>query len=112
MAAALVKAHLAEIVVLRLDLDCYCAFAVGVCNVLVRQLIKICIPENLVQRSDEIVIGEFTLCPVGRRVTCNLRIEIVIIIAQPIERLGIFVVTDRAQRTRKTSKKFALRRVR
>ena len=42
---------------------------------------------------------------------CDLRIEIVIIIAQPIERLGIFVVTDRAQRTRKTPEKFAFRRV-
>jgi hypothetical protein len=65
MAAALVKAHLAEIVVRCLDFDRYCAFAVGVCNVLVRQLGKICIFENFVQRSDEIVIGVFTLCPVG-----------------------------------------------
>ena len=72
-----------------LDFDRYCAFAVGVCNVLVRQLVKIF--ENFVQRSDEIVIDVFTLCPVGRSVACDLRIEIVIIIAQPS--LGIFVVT-------------------
>jgi len=92
--------------VLCLDFDRYCAFAVGVYNVLVRQLLKICIFENFVQTSDEIVIGVFTLCPVGRSMACDLRIEKVIIIAQPIERLGIFVVTDRAQRTRKTSKEF------
>ena len=81
MAAALVKEHLAEIVVLSLDFDRYCAFAVGVYNVFMRQLVKICIFENFVQRSDEIVIGVFTLCPVGRSVACDLRIEIVIIIA-------------------------------
>ena len=40
-------------------------------------------------------------------VACDLRIEIIIISAQPIERLGIFVVTDRAQRTGKTPKEFA-----
>ncbi len=107
MTAALVKAHLAEIVVLRLDFDRHCAFAVGVCDVLVRQLLKVCIFENFVQGSDQIVIGAIALYPVDRGVACDLRTEIVIIIAQPIERLGIFVVTDRAQRTGKTPKKFA-----
>ena len=52
MAAALVKAHLSEIIVLRLDLDRYCAFAVGLCDVLVRQFLKICIFENFVQGSN------------------------------------------------------------
>jgi hypothetical protein len=78
---------------------------VGDCDVLVRQLLKVCIFENFVQGSDQIVIGAIALCPVSRGVACDLRIEIIIIIAQPIERLGIFVVTDRAQRTRKTPKK-------
>jgi hypothetical protein len=44
-------------------------------------------------------------------VACDLGIEIVIIIAQPIERLGLFVVLDRAQRTRKTPKKLTFYRV-
>ena len=52
MAAALVKSHLSEIVVLRLDLDRYRAFAVGLCDVLVRQFLKICIFENFVQGSN------------------------------------------------------------
>ena len=98
MAAPLVKAYLAEIVVL-------CAFAAGVCDLLVRQLPKICIFENFIQRSDEILISAISLSLFGRSMTCELRIEIVVIIAQPIERFGIFVVTDRAQRTRKTPKK-------
>ena len=106
MAAALVKSHLSEIVVLRLDLDRYCAFAVGLCDVLVRQFLKICIFENFVQGSNQIVIGAIALYAVNRGVACDLRTKIVIIIAQPIERLGIFVVTDRAQRTRKTPKEF------
>jgi hypothetical protein len=76
-------------------------------DVLVRQLLKVCIFENFVQGSDQIVIGAIALCPVSRGVACDLRIEIIIIIAQPIERLGIFVMTDRAQRAGKTPKKFA-----
>jgi hypothetical protein len=107
MAAALVKAHLTEIVVLCLDFDRYCAFAVGLGDLRVRQLLKICIFENFIQRPDEIVLGAIALCTIRRSVGCDLGIEIIVIIAQPIERLGIFVVTDRAQRTRKTPKKFA-----
>jgi hypothetical protein len=111
MVAALVKAHLAKIVVLCLDFDRYCALAVGVCDLLVRQLLKICIFENSVQRLDEIVISAISLCPFGRSVAGDLRTKIVIIIAQPIERFGIFIMTDRSQRTRKTSKNFTLCRV-
>jgi hypothetical protein len=77
----------------------------GVCDVLVRQLLKIGVFEKFVERSDQIVIGAITLCPVGCGVACDLRVEIVVIITQPVERPGIFVVTDRAQRTRKTPKK-------
>jgi hypothetical protein len=96
MVAALVKAHTAESVGRCLDFNRYCAFAVSGCDVFVRQLLKICIFENFVQRADQIIIGVVTLCPIGRGVACDLRIEIVIVIAQPIERVGIFVVTDRA----------------
>jgi len=96
MTAALVKADLAEIVVLCLGFDRYGAFAVGVCDFLVRQLLKICIFENFIQGSDEILISAISLCPFGPSVASDLRIEILIIIAQPIERFGIFVVTDRA----------------
>src|SRR3974377_1451191 len=53
-------------------------------------------------------INEFALCPAGCGVGCDLRIEIVIIIAQPVEHVGIFVVKDRAQRTCKTQKKLTL----
>ena len=67
--------------------------------------------ENFVQRSNQIVIGAIALCPVSRGVARDLRAEIIIILAQPIERLGIFVVADRAQRTRKAPKKFAFPRV-
>jgi len=111
MAAALVKAYLAEIVVLCLDFDRDCAFAVGFCDLFVRQLLKICIFENFIQRSDEIVIGAIPLCAICRSVACDLGIKIVVIIAQPIERLRIFVVTDCAQRARKTPKKLAFYRV-
>jgi hypothetical protein len=105
MAAALVKAHLAKIVVLRLDFDRDCAFAVCVCDVLVRQLLKICIFEKFVQRSDQIVIGAIALCPGNRGVASDLRIEIVIVITQPIERLRIFVMTDRALACAQSAKK-------
>ena len=77
---------------IRLDCDRYRAFAVGLCDVRVRQLLKICIFENFVQGSNQIVIGAIALYAVSRGVACDLRTEIVIIIAQPIERLGIFVV--------------------
>src|SRR5262249_4110426 len=77
MTAAFVKAHLAKIVVRCLDFDRHCASAVCVCDVLVRQLFKICIFENFVQGSDEIVIGAIALCPVGRGVACDFGAEIV-----------------------------------
>jgi len=77
MAAALVKAHLAEIVVLRLDFDRYRAFAVGVCDILVRQLLKICIFKNFVQGPNQIVIGAIALYAVDRGVACDLRTKIV-----------------------------------
>ena len=96
MAAALVKAYLAEIIVLCLDFDRNCAFAVGFCDLFVRQLLKICIFENFIQRSDEIVIGAIALSAIRHSVPCDLWIEIVIIVTQPIERVGVFVVTDRA----------------
>jgi hypothetical protein len=47
MAAALVTSHLAEVIVLCLHFDRYCAFTVGVRDVVVRQLLKICIFETL-----------------------------------------------------------------
>jgi hypothetical protein len=80
---------------------------VSVSNVLVRQLLKIRIFENFVQRPDEIVISGIALSAVGLNDARNLGTEIVIIITQAIERLGIFVVADRPQRSRKAPKKFA-----
>ena len=59
MAAAPVEAHLAEIVVLRLDLDRCCARAVRFGNVLVRQLFKVGVLENPAERPDEIVVGAY-----------------------------------------------------
>jgi hypothetical protein len=111
MATALVKAHFAEIVVLRFDFDRYRAFAVGLCDVLARQLLKICIFENIVQGSNQIVVGAIALYAVDCGVACDLGTKIVIIIAQPIERLRIFIVTDRPERARKTPKKFAFCRI-
>src|SRR5262249_40932949 len=81
MAAPFVKAHLTKIVVLCLDFDGQCSFAVGLRDILVRQLLKICILENFVQGSDQIVIGAIALSPVGRGVACNLGAEIIIVVA-------------------------------
>ena len=50
MVAAFVKPHLAEVIVLGFHFDRYRALAMGVCDVLVRKLLKICILENFVQR--------------------------------------------------------------
>ena len=61
-----------------------------------RQLLKTCIFENFIQRSDEIIIGAITLSAIRHNVPFDLWIEIVIIVTQPIERVGVFVVTDRA----------------
>ena len=68
MAAALVKADFAEIIVLCLNFDRDCTFAVGFRDLFVRQLLKICIFKNFIQRSDEIVIGTIPLCVICRSV--------------------------------------------
>ena len=107
MTATPIEPHLAEIIVLRLDLDGYCPPAVRIGNLFVRQFFKVCVLENLVERPDQIVVSDIALCAVGRGETGNLRTEIIIIVAQSIERLRIFVVTDCPQRARKTPKQFA-----
>lgn len=108
MVAAPVEAHFAEIVVLRLDLDRHRAPAMRVGDVLVRQFLEIGVLEDAVERADEIVVSAVALRAVGRGEASDLGTEIVVIVAQSIERLGIFVMTDRAQRAGKTPKLLAL----
>src|SRR5690348_3895748 len=87
MAAPPIEPYFAEIVALRLDLDRNRPPAVRTGDVFVRKFFKICIFENPVERPDQIVISGIALCAVSCRETRNLGTEIIIIVAQSIERL-------------------------
>src|SRR5580692_8764993 len=73
-----------------------------------RQLFEISVFENLVERLNEIGIGAIGQRAVGRGECRDLGTEIVVVVAQTVERLGIFVVTDRSQRSREAPEQFAL----
>ena len=70
---------------------------VGVADLRVRQLDEVGVLEHLVEGLHEVAVAALARRAVERGMRLDLGAEIVIVVAQPLERLEIFVVIDRRQ---------------
>ena len=103
-----VEAHLAEIIERRLDLDAQRAPAMGRTDLRVRQLDEIRVLKHLVERGHEIGVGARERRAVQRRMGHDLRVEIVVVVAQPLERREILVMADRGEHRAQPAEFFPL----
>jgi hypothetical protein len=107
--AAPPEAYLAKIIERRLDLDPLPGTApVGVADVRVRQFGKIGLLEHLLQGLHEVAVAALARRALERGMRRDLGAEIVIVVAQPLERFEIIVVIDRRQHVAEPAEFFAV----
>jgi len=73
-----------------------------------RQLDEVRVLEHFVERGDEIGVGAIEPRTIERRMRRRLRVEIIVVIAQPLERREILVVIDRREQRAQPAEFFPL----